>query len=203
MGIASDAPLILASASAARRRILADAGVTHRALAADLDEAGIKAERRAAGGDARACALVLAAAKALAISAVDPQAWVIGCDQMLDCEGEWLDKPGDHTALAAQLARLRGRSHTLHAAVVLARNGRVRWRHVGRATLKMRAFSDDFLAAYVAAAPPMALAAVGGYTLEGTGAQLFARVDGDLFTIMGLPLLPLLAQLRRIGCLPS
>lgn len=201
--LASDPALILASASAARRRILADAGVPHRAQAADLDEAAIKAECRAAGDDARACALALAAAKALAVSAAHPRAWVIGCDQMLDRSGEWLAKPGDRTALAAQLARLRGRTHTLHSAVALARNGRVRWRYAGRATLKMRDFSEDFLAEYVAAAPPMALAAVGGYTLEGAGAQLFARVDGDLFTIMGLPLLPLLAQLRRIGCLPS
>ena len=117
--------------------------------------------------------------------------------------GEWLDKPRDRAGLAAQLRRLRGRGHTLHSAVCLARAGRVRWRHVGRATLRMRAFSDAFLDDYVAAATPLALGAVGGYTLEGSGAQLFARVDGDLFTVMGLPLLPLLAQLRRIGCLPS
>lgn len=204
MGTAcSEPPLILASASAARRRILADAGVPHRALAAAVDEAAITAARRAAGDDARACALALAEAKALAVAAVYPDAWVIGCDQMLDADGDWLDKPGDRDGLARQLARLRGRRHTLHSAVVLARDGRVGWRHVGRATLNMRAFSDSFLADYVAAAPPMALAAVGGYTLEGAGAQLFARVSGDLFTIMGLPLLPLLAQLRRIGCLPS
>ncbi|SBW08948.1 Maf-like protein Rru_A3614 [uncultured Alphaproteobacteria bacterium] len=203
MGTATDGGLILASASAARRRILADAGVPHRAVAAEVDEAAIKTARRAAGDDARACAFALAAAKALAVGAADPGSWVLGCDQMLDLDGDWLDKPGDRAALAAQLARLRGRTHTLSAAVVLTRGGQVRWRHVGRATLRMRAFSDEFLADYVAVAPPVALAAVGGYTLEGAGAHLFARVDGDLFTIMGLPLLPLLAQLRRIGYLPS
>lgn len=203
MGTVTDGGLILASASAARRRILADAGVPHRAIAAEVDETAIKAARRAAGGDARACALALAEAKALAVGATNPDAWVIGCDQMLDAGGDWLDKPGDCAGLAQQLRRLRGRSHTLHSAVVLVCGGRVRWRHVGRATLTMRDFSDAFLVDYVAAAAPMALGAVGGYTLEGAGAQLFSRVHGDLFTVMGLPLLPLLAQLRRIGCLPS
>lgn len=204
MGTATDGDgLILASASAARRRILADAGVPHRAVAAGVDEAAITAACRAAGSDVRACALALAEAKALAVGAAYPEAWIIGCDQMLDAGGEWLDKPADSAALARQLALLRGRSHTLHSAVALACGGRVRWRHVGRATLTMRDFSDAFLVDYVATAAPMALAAVGGYTLEGAGAQLFARVHGDLFTVMGLPLLPLLAQLRRIGCLPS
>ncbi len=195
--------LILASGSTARHRLLAAAGVEHRVIPSNVDEDAVKRRQRAAKADAAACALALAEAKAAAVSPRHPGGWVLGGDQMLDLDGEWLDKPETPSELRAQLLRLRGRKHTLVSALCLTRNGVVEWRHVARATLTMRDFSDAFLEVYLRAEGPRVLSSVGGYSIEGTGIQLFARVDGAPDTIMGLPLLPLLARLRRIGLMPS
>lgn len=195
--------LILASGSSARHRLLVEAGVPHRVIPTNLDEAAAKRRLRLAQADAEACALALAEEKAAAVSPRHPDSWVLGCDQMLVAEGDWLDKPETPEALRAQLLRLRGRKHVLISALCLMKDRAVDWRHVGRATLTMRSFSDEFLEAYIRTVGPQVLSAVGGYSIEGRGAQLFARIDGSVHAIMGLPLIPLLARLRRIGLMPS
>jgi len=199
----SDPVLILASGSAVRHRLLAEAGVPHRVVPADLDEAAVKVRLRAAGGTAADAAKALAAAKARAVAALHPESWVLGCDQILDLDGAWFDKARDPAELADHLRRLRGRAHVLVSAFCLMRGADPAQTVARRARLTMRDFSDDFLRAYLDAAGREALQAVGGYSIEGQGAQLFARVEGDLFTVMGLPLMPLLARLRRIGILSS
>lgn len=198
-----EARLILASGSAVRHRLLAEAGVAHSVEAADIDEAAVKARLRAVGGVAADAAKALAEAKARAVAVRHPQAWVLGCDQMLDFDGAWFDKARDLAELRQQLARLRGRRHELVSALCLVRGGGPAWVAARAARLTMREFSDEFLEAYLKIVGREALQAVGGYSIEGRGAQLFARVEGDLFTVMGLPLMPLLARLRRIGILPS
>jgi septum formation protein len=195
--------LVLASGSSARHRLLDAAGVAHRVIPTNLDEAAIKLRCRAARADAGACALALALAKAAAVSPRHPDAWVLGCDQLLDLGGDWLDKPETPSELRDQLTRLRGRKHTLVSALCLMRNGVADWRHLARATLTMRDFSDDFLDGYVRTVGPQVLSSVGGYSIEGEGVQLFSRIDGALDAVMGLPLLPLLARLRRLGLMPS
>lgn len=164
---------------------------------ADVDEASIKA--RMTGADAAVLAGSLAEAKAAAVSARDPQAVVIGADQVLELAGAWLDKPGTAAVARKHLKTLRGRTHHLHSAVCVVEGGRVLWRHVEAARLTMRAFSDGFLESYLEAAEPDTWQSVGAYRLEGPGAQLFESVEGDHFTIQGLPLLPLLDFLRRRG----
>ena len=128
---------------------------------------------------------------------------VIGGDQTLVCEDRLFDKPADIEAAHRQLRELRGRVHVLHSAVSVARNGTIEWRHIDAARLSMRAFSDEFLTRYVAACQDWLTSSVGGYRLEGLGAQLFDQVEGDYFTILGLPLLPLLGWLRQAGVLRS
>ena len=192
-------PLILASASAVRARLLAETGLTFQQLTAAVDEAEIKTALKAEGAAAAVVAETLAELKALKVSRRHPGALVVGCDQMLDCEGDWFDKPDSIAAARAQLLALAGRRHRLLCAVVVMRDGVRIWHHNAVATLTMRGFSEDFLDAYLAAAGDAALASVGAYQLEGFGAQLFARIDGDYFTILGLPLLPLLDFLRQHG----
>jgi septum formation protein len=195
------APVVLASTSVSRRQLLADAGLAFEAVAPGVDEAAVKQEL--AGADAAALASALADRKALAASALRPGAIVIGGDQTLDCEGRLFDKPADIAAAGDQLRALRGRMHTLHSALSVAQDGSVRWHHRATARLAMRDFSDDFLARYVDASRDWLTSSVGAYRLEGPGAQLFDRIDGDYFTILGLPLLPLLAWLRQAGVLRS
>jgi septum formation protein len=192
-------PIVLASASAARAAILAGAGVKVLCDPAGIDEDEIKRSFRAEGLDAAACAAALAETKALRVSARHSDAPVVGADQMLDCAGIWFDKPRDRIAARAQLAALRGRQHELVSAVTVVKNGAVTWQLVDRSRLTMRAFSDRFLDAYLAALGDDALASVGVYQLEGLGAQLFERIEGDYFSILGLPLLPLLDFLRGHG----
>ena len=194
-------PLILASASRSRSTMLTAAGVVFEAIPADVDESALKQEMNAAGPEAVASAL--AQAKALVVSARVPGALVIGADQMLECDGRWFDKPTDQPAARRQLLALRGRSHRLISAVVVVCDGGVLWEHRDDARLAMRHFSETFLNEYLAAAGPAVQASVGAYQLEGRGAQLFDSVAGDFFTILGLPLLPLLAFLRREGILTS
>ncbi len=188
--------LLLASRSPARARLLADAGVRFSVEVASVDEDALKAHALTEGEDPAAIALELAAAKALAISAA-PNVLVIGADQTLDLEGRLFDKPPTLSAARAQLQALRGREHRLHAAVVVAEGGVVVWRTVQTVRLQMRAFSDSFLDAYLEAEGEALLGCVGAYRLEAMGVQLFDAIEGDYFTVLGLPLLPLLAFLRE------
>jgi septum formation protein len=192
---------VLASTSLSRRQLLEAAGIRFEAVAPEVDEAAVKRELVAA--DAATLAAALADRKALAVSARRMGAVVVGGDSTLCCDGRLFDKPADIDAACAQLRALRGRVHELHSAVSVARDGIVAWRHVAAARLTMRPFSDDFMARYVEAGRGWLTSSVGAYRLEGTGAQLFQRIDGDYFTILGLPLLPLLAWLRDAGVLRS
>jgi septum formation protein len=201
MSIGALEPLILASASAARARLLQAAGIAVRIEAAAIDESEIKAACRSQGRDAAACAGALAEAKARAVSARHRDGLVIGADQMLDCDGTWLDKPRDVGEARAQLERLRGRRHELVTAATVLAQGDVAWRRIDRARLTMRRCSDAFLGDYVAAMGGELTATVGGYFLEGLGAQLFDEIEGDYFAILGLPLVPLLSFLRGRGAI--
>ena len=193
--------VVLASASAARAALLQGAGVAVAVEAAAIDEAEVKASLRAAGAAAAEVAESLAELKAQRIARRHPGALVIGADQVLDCDGTLFDKPTDAADARRQLLLLRGRRHELVSAAVVVRDGVRLWHHVGRATLTMRRFSDAFLDDYLDAAGDAVLASVGAYQVEGVGAQLFARIDGDYFTILGLPLLPVLDFLREQGVL--
>ena len=192
-------PVILASASAARAALLAAAGVAFQVEAPRLDEELAKRQFDSAGISAGELALGLAEQKALSLEAGD--AVVIGADQTLSLEGDVAHKAADLEAARQRLVALRGRPHQLHAAIVLARGGTVRWRHVATASLTMRRFSNAFLDDYLARYGSEALGAVGCYRLEDAGAQLFDSIEGDYFSILGLPLIPLLGALRREGAL--
>jgi septum formation protein len=195
--------IMLASESAARRRLLAAAGVAHEAEAAGIDEGAQKRAARAAGQDAAECALALAIAKAVQVSLRRQGATVIGADQMLVCERAWFDKPRDLAEARQQLVTLRGREHRLVTTAAAVEDGETVWRHVAVARLVMRPFSDQFLDDYLAAMGERVCGTVGGYELEGLGAQLFDRIEGDYFAILGLPLLPLLQFLRGKGAIPT
>lgn len=190
-------PVVLASASAIRASVLRHAGIEIEVMPADVDEGTLKQSMRAERAAAADCAIALAILKAQAVSQRRPGALVIGADQMLECDGTWFDKPGDRAQAAAQLRVLRGKTHQLIAAAAVVRDGAVLWRHVEPARLTVRSFSDGFLDAYLAAVGDAVCQSVGAYQLEGIGVQLFSHIDGDHFTILGLPLLPLLEFLRR------
>jgi septum formation protein len=195
----SPAPLILASASAARGALLRNAGIAFMAAAAAIDEDEIKAAFRAEGRPAAECATALAEAKAARVARRHPGSLVIGADQMLVCDGIWFDKPADLAAARAQLVALRGKRHELISALCVVRDGERLWHFVDRSSLIMRDFSDGFLDDYLTAVGDAVLGAVGAYHLEGRGVQLFARIEGGYFAILGLPLLPLLDFLRGHG----
>jgi len=190
------AAIILASASPARAQILRAAGVEAEIQPARLDEAAIKAALVAACAPPRDVADKLAEMKALRISARNPGRLVLGADQVLVHDGWLYDKPADLDAARVQLRALRGRSHQLLSAAVIALDGTVVWRHVGQAELVMRPFSDAFLNTYLIRMGAAVTGTVGCYRLEGLGSQLFSSVDGDYFTILGLPLLEVLGYLR-------
>jgi nucleoside triphosphate pyrophosphatase len=194
-----NAPILLASKSAARRALLTAAGIPFEAVAATIDERGLEAPLRKEG--AGATAAHLARAKALAVAAANPDRLVIGADQVLALDGELFAKPRNLSEARAQLKRLSGRSHRLHSAVAVVRAGHVTFETVESATLTCRVFSADFIERYLATVGEQALASVGGYQIEALGIQLFERIEGDHTTILGLPLLPLLAFLRREGSL--
>jgi septum formation protein len=198
-----DIEIVLASASATRRTLLAEAGVPAICDAADVDEGRVKRDLARTGATPDHVALALAEEKARRVATRHPEALVIGADQMLDCDGVWYDKPEDRAAARAQLIQLRGRTHRLVSAATVVRGDRVLWRHASSAHLSMRDFSEPFLDAYLDRAGDSVLGSVGAYRLEGLGAQLFATIAGDHFTILGLPLLPLLAFLRDRGVLLS
>ena len=195
--------IILASASASRRRLLEAAGVTFRAVSAGVDEGAIKSEHALLNAGFGDLAAQLALRKALAVSASQPSSLVIGADQVLVFEGEALDKPGSVEIAQQQLLRLRGRTHRLETAVVCARGPDVLWTHVDTPRLAMRDFSSEYLQAYLAAEGEAVTETVGGYKIEGQGIQLFESMTGDYFAILGLPLLPLLAFLRAEGVIAA
>jgi septum formation protein len=194
-------PLILASASASRKNLLAAAGLRFTVVPAHMDEAAVKRAARAGNTSAADTALALADLKAAEVAAGNPAALVIGADQILVCDGAWYDKPPDQAAARAQLTTLRGRPHTLATAVVCHYRGTQVWHHLAEPHLTMREFSDAFLDAYLIAEGDSVTSTVGAYRLEQHGAQLFERVDGDHTAILGLPLLPLLCFLRHHGLL--
>jgi septum formation protein len=195
--------LILASSSEARRRMLAAAGLTFDTAAARIDAPALRAALDAEGAAPRDVADALAEAKALKVSARNPGALVIGADQVLDLDREIFPKAGTPEELRAQLARLAGRGHRLHSAAVAAEDGEPIWRHVGEARLHVRSASDRWLDEYVARNWQYIRGSVGGYLIEGEGVRLFDRVEGDTFTIQGLPLLPLLSWLTLRGSIPG
>ena len=195
--------LVLASASASRQMLLRGAGIAFEVSPADLDEAGLMAGLQAKGTPAAGIAGALAEQKALAVSRRMPGRLVLGGDSVLAFGSGLVSKCRDLAELRALLTRLKGKRHTLFSAAALARDGRCLWSHTGQAELTMRNFSPEFLEAYLAAEGEAVLSCVGGYRYEGPGAQLFQTVEGDYFTILGLPLLPVLAALRTQENLPS
>jgi septum formation protein len=196
------APLILASASTARADMLRAAGVEIEIVPARVDEGELKLSLRQQRADPETAAIALAELKALQVSRGKPGRLVLGADQMLDCDGAWFDKPANRAAAKGQLLALRDKTHRLTSAAVLARDGQRIWHHAAAAKLTMRAFTDTFLALYLDRAGDAVLSSVGAYQLEGLGAQMFKRIDGDFFTILGLPLLPVLDILREQNQLP-
>ena len=190
--------LILASASRARTSMLKNAGLRFDVQPADIDEAAVRATFDDGTSDVAPSdiAVILAQTKATTISERNTGALVIGADQILVCDGELHSKPPDKTAAREQLLRLRGKTHSLTSAVACARDGRVEWYHEDVVHLTMRNFSNEFLGTYLALAGDAVTASVGAYQIEGPGVQLFSKISGDYFTILGLPLLPLLQYLR-------
>ena len=195
--------LILASASPARARLLAAAGVRARVEPTEMDEIAVKQAFRAEGRSVVDCALTLAEAKAGRVARRGHRTLVIGADQILVCADQWLDKPTDLTAARAQLKTLRGRAHELITAVCVVQQETRLWHIVSRPRLTMRNFSDGFLDEYLAVEGSAILGSVGAYRFEGKGVQLFDRVEGDHFAILGMPLLELLAFLRNYGAVQS
>ena len=191
--------LILASASASRARILRGAAVPFTAVPADLDEDALKSELLAQKKTPAAVAAALAQAKAIHVSKAHPHALVLGADQVPEFGDELVSKCTNIAAARLLLLRLRGKPHHLISALALAQDGMLAWTHVETATLRMREFSETFLDAYLSTEGDGLLAGVGCYRLEGMGAQLFESVEGEYFSILGLPLQPLLAELRHRG----
>jgi septum formation protein len=195
--------IILASGSAARARLLRNAGIAFDIEPPHVDETAVKASLLAEGAPPARVADALAEMKAARISHGEPDALVIGADQVLAFEGALISKCENMAEARALLMRLRGKKHALISALVLMRDGRAIWRHVEKASLWMNDFSDKFLGDYLAAEGEDLLSGVGCYRIEGKGVQLFSRIEGDNFCIQGLPMLPLIAALRELGALPA
>jgi len=196
------AKVVLASTSPFRRAMLADAGIDFVSVAPQVDERAVEAPLQDSGLTPEDVALVLATAKAADVSERSgSESFVIGCDQTLSLGDEIFHKPADMEAARRHLLKLSGRTHQLNSAVVIARDGETIWSHVGVARLTMRELSPVFIGRYLAAVGDKALASVGAYQIEGRGIQLFEKIEGDHFTIVGLPLLPLLGQLRALGAI--
>ena len=193
-------PLVLASKSATRLTLLVHAGVPVETVAAEVDERSIQADAGAV--DPAGIAVILARAKALAGSRAAPGRLVLGADQTLALGPKIYHKPVSLEAARLQLQELAGQTHALHSAVAVARHGAILFETVVSAFLTMRPLSDEALNTYITAAGPRVLTSVGAYQLESVGVHLFTRVDGDHFTILGLPLLQLLPFFREQGLLP-
>lgn len=188
--------LILASKSKSRQELLDAAGVNFKSISADVDEEAIKKEMRAAGEDSKKTSLQLATAKAMAVSKKYPRAYVIGADQILDLNGEWFSKPADLSMAHKHLKKLRNKTHHLVNGTALVKNGKLLWFDNSIVSVTMRDFSDNFLDDYLAEAGEDVCGSVGAYYLEDLGAQLIKSFEGDYFSVLGLPLLPLLECLR-------
>jgi len=199
MGIDSKLPpLILASQSSSRRNLLEAAGVPFMTVSSDVDEYAIKQEH---SGSVESLCLKLAKAKAQAVSSLYPYSYVLGTDQVLDCNGQIFNKPNSLQDVRTQLSQLSGHRHRLVNGLAIVKGSKEQWTYTVFATLKMRKFSNAFLDDYIKQIDDNLLSSVGGYQLESRGSQLFEHIDGDYFTILGLPLLPLLAYLRKIHIL--
>jgi nucleoside triphosphate pyrophosphatase len=201
----TDTPLVLASASAARASILRAAGLGIEIQPANVDEAAIRETLLDSSQSVTTedVAIILGEAKALEVSAQRPEALVIAGDQILVFNDEILAKPPTIKDAYLQLNKLAGETHRLESSIVCAYNGETLWRHVSAAHLKMRTYSPVFAENYLAVLGAQALTSVGAYQLEGLGVQLFEKIEGDYFTILGLPMLPLLAFLRELGILKA
>ncbi|MCQ8874917.1 Maf-like protein [Mesorhizobium sp. LMG17149] len=193
--------LILASGSPFRKAMLVNAGVDVEAVPADVDERALEGPLQDSGVSPEDVALVLAEAKASDVSERRPGALVLGCDQTLSLGDEVFHKPADREGARRHLLALSGRTHQLNSAAVLVRDGEVLWRHVGIASMTMRKLEPAFIGRHLARVGAKALGSVGAYQIEGEGIQLFEKIEGDHFTIVGLPLLPLLAELRTLGAI--
>ncbi|WP_292898254.1 MULTISPECIES: Maf-like protein [unclassified Nitratireductor] len=193
--------IILASGSVFRQKMLRDAGVTFRVERSQIDERAVEKALEGSGSDPETVAQILAEAKAIDVSEREPGALVIGADQTLSLGDEVFHKPADMEGARRHLLKLSGRTHQLNSAVVIARDGEVIWRHVGVARLTMRDLDPGFVGRHLSNVGEKALASVGAYQIEGEGIQLFEKIEGDTFTIVGLPLLPLLAELRSLGAI--
>ena len=200
-----DIPLVLASRSESRASILMGAGLDFDIVPADVDERAIRTvmQKSDPNADPADVAEILARAKAETVSAERKQAVVIGADQILQFEGRMYEKPADIAAARRMLLELKGKTHQLFTSVSVARNGQSIWAYGSRANMTMRPFTPEFLGQYLADAGDRVLKSVGAYQIESTGIRLFSRIEGDYFTILGLPLLPLLDRLRGEGVLPK
>ena len=194
-------PLILASSSPFRRMLMDNAGLVFQSVPAAIDERAIEEPLEREGASPQVVALVLARAKAREVAARSPSALVIGSDQTMSLGSRVYHKPADLDQAREQLMSLSGQTHQLNSAVVIMRDADVLWEHVAQAQLTVRALTSDFVERYLLRVGRKALTSVGGYQLEGEGIQLFSAVDGDYFTILGLPMLPLLNALRNLGAI--
>ncbi|MFF2323793.1 Maf-like protein [Agrobacterium sp. NPDC058088] len=190
--------LILASSSASRQMLMRNAGLTFSAIPADIDERALDEQLERDGASPEEVALELARAKALAVSALQPDALVLGCDQTMALGARVYHKPKSMAEAEAHLSSLSGKVHRLNSAAVLVRKGEVVWQTVSSAELAVRSLSPEFVSRHLQRVGEKALSSVGAYQLEGEGIQLFTSIDGDYFTILGLPLLPLLSKLRDL-----
>ncbi|TPN25655.1 Maf-like protein [Mesorhizobium sp. B2-3-3] len=193
--------IILASGSPFRKAMLVNAGIEVEAVPADVDERALEAPLQDSGVSPEDVALILAEAKATEVSERRPGALVLGCDQTLSLGDEVFHKPADMEGARRHLLALSGKTHQLNSAAVLVRDGKVLWRHVGIASMAMRKLDPAFIGRHLARVGAKALASIGAYQVEGEGIQLFEKIEGDHFTIVGLPLLPLLAELRTLGAI--
>ncbi|WP_374828843.1 Maf-like protein [Paenochrobactrum pullorum] len=189
--------LILASKSPFRAQLLNNSGLIFGTENADIDERAVEAPLYRSGATPEDVAVVLAEAKALAVSAKYPDAIIIGCDQTLSLSDEIFHKSTNLEEAGNNLLKLSGKTHQLNSGIVLVKNGETIWRHVSIAYMTMRHLKPEFIGRYLGRVGDIALSSVGAYQVEGEGIQLFEKIEGDYFTIIGLPLLPLLQKLRE------